>query len=156
MYKRQVGCVWLSFWFQGVVSRTILTNSDITVLRGKMRRQEGLALWFEMLTQAVSIDINLNTEQKFNLLNGEIGLDPAYIVDHGHQDFATDVLRGDRITRVSWRYRRYGRVGASSPWTYTAPRIGAGTDQWPISADTLITLNTTTSIGANWIEWLGS
>ena len=119
--------------------------------REQARRRQGFAFRLEMLTRAVSVNSNLGTEAKFNLLDGEIGLDSGNVFGRMALTLNNDI--GAQTQRSNWSFRRFGSVAASSPFAYTAPTHPTA---WPSTADTTIDIgsNVPSEVTENWIQWL--
>ena len=122
------------------------------------RAQQTVSFRLEMLTKAISADINLDTEAKFNLLNGEIDIKTSDVFSKIDRDAGTAInLNGDRTT---WSFVRLGSVSddqTDPPYQYTAPLSNLAT--WTATADT--TINVSTSVATNlnqgnlyWLTWL--
>ena len=114
-----------------------------------INRKESLWVWLEMLTRVISIDANLENEQKFNLLDGECGLNAGEVIHRSIGSLGGNVYNSDR---ARWNYTRLGSVSSSSPYTYTPPRIG----NYRPTSDSTITIGTDTLTSENWLDWLRS
>ena len=112
----------------------------------------------KMLALTLSIDANLDTEQKFNLLNGEIGYSPHLIGVYLHYlEIWRDLPTSD-ISR--WRFGRLGRIGSAEPWTWL-PSVNS--TQFVYRDNNVAGITFTVSSmparfrdnnGAGWVEWL--
>ena len=116
-----------------------------------MRQIQSFSWWIEMMTRAISIDDNLNSERKFNLLDGESTLQPELLMPRisGFLDGTAPYTSN----RSAWNFRRFGTVEATAPFGYTAPLTSA--TSWVATADTLITL-TGMNVGTHWLTYLRS
>ncbi len=114
--------------------------------------QQGYRAWLEMMANVLSIDANLNTEQKFNLLAGELSIPLLSIAEHGLDPGLRNRVTNNSGNRAAWRFSRWGSVGATDPWTYTPPSVNTGYNR---SVDTLITL-TGAALANTWITWVRS
>lgn len=114
---------------------------------------------FEMLTRALSIDANLNTEAKFNLLAGEIGLD-AYTVA---MRISSSIVSGGGVgslhgaDRGGWQFFRLGSLGTGPAFPYSPPST---TNYIAYTSDVAgITLSgvpaaVSANDGRGWLDWL--
>ena len=116
-------------------------------------------LWMlEMIARAMSIDSNLESEAKFNLLNGmsTLPLDEYVIKMYGFFEPSSTALSDDR---ASWNFRRLGTVLATTPFTYTPPSdtraSPANLPSWVSVADSTITL-TGADVGESWLIYVRS
>ncbi len=142
------------------ISRPLLapaTTADHLLEHGQ--RQETLIYWLEMLTRSISIDINLATEQKFNFLSGECGLDGVEVITKANSLTGSQIYNGSS-SRNGWRYQRLGSIGANTPWTYSPPTGPSWTPQrYDHTITNGIDLRTANAIGAgtlDWVPWLRS
>ena len=147
-------------FYQAGASMPVVTETSHSAIAGATvtehavfaRRNQSLMYWLEMLTRAISNDGNLDTEQKFNLLEGEIGLNIGDVIARLNPIMAATISNSS--PRSSWRYVRLGSVAAASPWGYTAP-----TDPtlWEATLDTSISVGSGVPADAlNWLAWLRS
>ena len=125
----------------------------VTDDREHARRMQGFAFRLEMLTRAISVDSNLSTEGKFNLLVGEVDLDNADIFRKMSLSLNGDIA--DQQPRSGWTFRKFGSVASSSPFKYTAP---TGMTLWSTTADADIDIgsNVPDDVTSNWLLWLRS
>ena len=149
----------LLFYFAGT-SMPVITQTSIDRFTGAIvsaeaefgRRNQSLVYWLEMLTRAVANDDNLNSEAKFNLLNGEISLALGDVVARVDKALA-GTIAGSR-PRSNWNYLRLGSVANASPWAYTAP---TDPTTWNTTSDTSISVGAGVPADAlNWLSWLRS
>ena len=119
------------------------------------RRIQSFWTWLEMLTRAISIDSNLTSEQKFVLLDGEIGLSLWDIFERLDRDLCRQI-RGS-ASRDGWNFRKFGSVSqanSQSPWIYTAP---VQASLWSTTIETNIDIGSSaTATQYNWKNWLRS
>ena len=118
------------------------------------RRMQSYMYWLEMLTRAISVDTNLGTEAKFNLLAGESGLKITDIVPRLPLTLAAAIAPQAAYTQ--WRFQRFGSVGSNTPWPYTAPSTDPGT--WVAVRDTAMEIGASVpaAVTENWFHWLRS
>ena len=131
--------------------RTTAETINITEERELARRQQSLSYWFETLARAISVDANLNTEAKFNLLDGEVGLDTGRVFARMPLTLAASIA-GTR-TRTDWQFHRFGSVAGTSPHAYIAPTHNT---LWGVTRDTGIDIGSAVPapVTENWINWL--
>ena len=117
------------------------------------RRKQNLTFWLEMLTRAISADINLNTEAKFNLLNGEISLPIGSIIRNTNLSLGPTIAGSQ--ARNNWAYFRLGTTAGN---VYTPPHNNNPT--WAHTADTSIDIAGAPPTELNtllyWMTWLRS
>ena len=139
---------------QGVAN----VNADTDILVG--RTNQTFIYWLEMLTRVISIDDNLNTEAKFNLINGDSSLDGNDLIKNiagflnrsGNIFGPTPDYTSDRST---WDFRRLGSVANTSPYGYVPPTLTTHGDfkHWVAIKDTTITL-VGADVGDDWVDYL--
>ena len=126
---------------------------------GEAQHQLSFSHWLEMMARVISIDANFDSEAKFNLLYGDIHLDPyelAFKMSNAGITGTGGAL--ESTTRSAWTgYIRFGTVASSAPFAYTAP-TGAS---WTGSATGVAGLTLTgvptvlsENNGRGWVEWL--
>ena len=72
-------------------------------------RLQSFVFWLEMMTMAVSVDSNFDTERKFNLLNGDSSLSARDVARKAHHVLrGNDPVLGD--DRSTWTFRRLGSL----------------------------------------------
>lgn len=118
------------------------------------RANQSMIFRMEMLTRAISADVNLNTEAKFNLLDGEISLDNWAVFLK--VDRSLNGLINPTGNRNGWLFQRLGSMSGS---TYTAPSINTGS--WTATQDTSINIHSAPPASINnndlaWLTWLRS
>ena len=117
------------------------------------RRKQNLTFWLEMLTRAISADVNLNTEAKFNLLNGEISLPIASVIRNTNLSLGPTIVGSQ--ARNNWAYLRLGTIAGN---VYTPPHNN--NPIWAHTADTTINIGGAPPTELNtilyWMEWLRS
>ena len=115
-------------------------------------RSSAFARYLEMLARGISVDGNYDTELKFNLLDGEVGLNGELIA----RRIAPAVVQSGgalaSTVRSNWQFARLGNVGANTPWTYSPP-TGAS---WTASTDARITMSGVSGNLTDWRTWLRS
>ena len=112
-------------------------NHSYTNQKDHPRANQSMIYRMEMLARAISADVNLDSEAKFNLLDGEISLENWAVflkVDRG-----LNGLINPTGNRTDWRFQRLGSVSSSSPYAYTAPSINTGS--WTATYDTSINIH---------------
>ena len=129
------------------------SNVNITVVKELARRQQGFSFWLETLARAISVDSNLQTEQKFNLLNGELGLSIGNVFKNMPLSLNGDIA--DQHPRSGWDFRRFGSVASSTPWAYTAP---TGQTSWSTTHESTIDIGSSVpdAVTDDWVLWLRS
>ena len=142
-------------WMAGSLNiPAVVANNFVSV-----RTRQEFVFWLEMLARAISVDANLDTERKFNLLNGESTLSPKEIVVRAEGFvFGGNLNTMFTYDRNNWTYRRFGTVAATTPYDYTAPTYTLSDgNPVPVRAtiDSLITLSNTT-VGDSWTQWVRS
>ena len=129
------------------------SNSRLHIVR--LEHERALQSWvfrLEMLARAISADVNLNSEQKFNLLNGEIGLSNVDIFGRVDKSLAGLINQGGG-NRNAWVFHRLGSVAGTAPFAYTPPP--QNTSVWSSTADTSINVTSEPpSEVLDWINWL--
>lgn len=144
-----------------------LINAHLHVITD--RRIQSFLWYLEMITRAISDDQNLNTEAKFNLLNGMTTLDGPLLIKRidyiilewtNPQHNVPPALTTDRST---WTFRRLGSVAATTPFAYTEPVVNnrangvvvaTGTvETWTAVEDTSIRM-THVDVGTSWYNYL--
>ena len=117
------------------------------------RRKQNLTFWLEMLTRAISADVNLNTEAKFNLLNGEISLPIGDVIRNTNLSLGPTITGSD--ARNNWSYLRLGTIAGN---VYTPPQTN--NPIWAHTADTSINIAGAPPTELNtllyWMTWLRS
>ena len=117
-------------------------------------RPQSFVIWLQMMANVISLDANLNSERKFNLLDGELGLDGYDIISKAQSaTFGTAQIANaqNRNNVPGWMYHKFGDVATGTPWKYTAPSAAA----WPATGDTTIVL-TGAALGDTWLDWVRS
>ena len=146
----------LPFYLAGtsmpIITQTVIRqfglNGVISEYARMARRNQSYMYFLESLTRAISNDDNLDSERKFNLLNGEIGLPIGNVIGRIDLNLAGTIAGSN--PRANWTYLRLGSVAASSPWAYSAP---TDPTTWTATSDTLISVGS--GVGADLIDWLG-
>ena len=112
-------------------------------------RIEIMGIWLEMLTGAISIDLNLNNERKFNLLKGECNLQITGLLVGLSGPIARNLPQQivTAFSRSNWNYRKIGDVGGAPNYEYTQTT-------WVPTADSTITMAGSGNIGEDWVTWL--
>ena len=130
-------------WLLGSEYDFINDSNGATNLIGSV---QAFVFWLEMMARAISIDSNLNTLQKFNLLNGESELPGSNII-------AYHTIRSGYLNhnKNGWTFRRFGSIGAAPNYEYTKP-TGM---HWRATQDSIITL-TNPNVGENWVTYIRS
>ena len=123
-------------------------GGSVTEIAAMARRNQSYMYFLEALTRAISNDDNLDSERKFNLLNGEISLPIGNVIGRIDLNLAGTIAGSN--PRANWTYLRLGSVAASSPWAYSAP---TDPTTWTATAETLISIGA--GVGADLIDWLG-
>ena len=127
-------------------------DTDVSELLVHVQRLQAIPYWLEMLTGAISVDANLATEQKFNLLEGESGLSVLEVLQKTGTTFAHNIDgSGNRDT---FTFRSLGSVASSSPWKYTAPSGGTWADR--DASSTISMSGSQAGAGIDWVSWLRS
>ena len=142
-------------WMAGSLSAPATNVNNFLVVS----RRQSFVFWLEMLTRAISIDGNLDTERKFNLLNGESTLDVKDVLPR-IEGFVNDVGANVEYdySRTNWNYRRLGSIPAVSPYNYNPPTYtlqNGNPVRVQAQVDSLITLSNDT-VGDSWTDWLRS
>lgn len=126
---------------------------------GEVAHQQAFSHWLEMLVRAIALDANLQTEARFNLLDGDIGLDCyelAYKINNTGITSTGAPL--ESTTRSNWtQYVRLGSVATRSPYAYTPPSGASWTgSSTGVAGLTLSGLPSrlTENNGRGWIDWL--
>jgi len=117
-------------------------------------RPQSFVIWLQMMANVISLNANLNSERKFNLLVGELELGGRDVIANAQSaSFGTaQIARSDvRNNVAAWSFHKFGDVSVGSPWTYTKPSAA----MWPATTDTTIIL-TGAALGDNWIGWVRS
>ena len=103
----------------------------------------------EMLTRAISIDANLNTQAKFNLLEGMANINLGDMVSGINNALVVSITNRTRSSN-RWTFYRIGNVGGAPTYTYSR---SSWTD---IGTHSDIVLTTAENIGNDWQAWLRS
>ena len=149
---------YLGAWEEAHVADDSNSSGTVTYFIQLMAKIQGYMRRMKMLALTLSIDANLDTEQKFNLLNGEIGYDPHLIGLHLHYIEVLNDLSSSRLS--SWRFGRLGRIGRTEPWTWL-PSVNS--TQFVYRENNVAGITFTVSSmpqrlrdnnGAAWLEWL--
>lgn len=134
-----------------------MTGSIGTALRNIVNliaRPQSFAIWLEMMANVISIDANLNSERKFNLLAGELELGGRdVIVKAQSASFGTAQIASESVRQnvANWKFHRFGNVATGSPWAYSKPTASA----WPATEETTIVL-TGAALGEDWLSYIRS
>ena len=136
-----------SMW---LVGEHINAADDAGTLLAHVQRLQIIPYWLKMLTIAISVNSNLASEQKFNLLEGECLLN-AGIVSASANSLLADQIDGGATNHVrTLNYRKLGDVAGSSPWKYTQ-------SSWTPEPDTTIMMTPSTIPSTqDWLTWLRS
>ena len=114
---------------------------------------------FEMLARAISIDANFDTQAKFNLLAGEIGLDAYTVATH----LSDQVIAGGGVgplhseTRTDWQFFRLGSLGTGPAFSYSPPSTLTYTAYTSSVAGITLTgvpAAVSANDGRGWLDWL--
>ena len=126
----------------------------ITQNKDQARGMQSFIFRQEMLARAISADINLDSEAKFNLLEGEINLSNNDVFVKLNR--STNGLIAQSGNRNAWNFVRLGSVSATSPYKYTPPT--ANTATWTGTADISINVSSapSTEVTDDWMQWLRS
>lgn len=108
-----------------------------------------LSYFPEMLARAISVDANLNTEAKFNLLEGMANLNLGELVANINNAMVVAISNRTRDSE-RWSFYRIGNVGSAAPFAYTRG------DWTHVDHSTTITMTGSSSIGTDWQAWLRS
>ena len=131
----------------------------IWLIENSAEEQSAFVRRLEMLTRALSSDANLNTEAKFNLLAGEIGLDAYTVATH----ISSGIVSGGGVgqlhsdNRDNWQFFRLGAIGTGPAFPYSPPST---TNYIAYTSDVAgITLSgVSAAVSANdgrgWLDWL--
>ena len=132
-------------------------DNNVTIIQDldHPRRMQGFAFRLETLTRAISVDSNLTDERKFNLLDGEIGLDNGDVFSKMDRAVAGTIFNSSK-PRSGWNFVRLGNAAATSPFAYTPPVQNTAT--WNATADATIEIHTGVpqAVEDNWKLWLRS
>ena len=128
------------------------STEDPTLNRDYLVGQQGYRAWLQLIANVISLDANLNTEQKFNLLAGELSINLLDIAQNGLDSGLRDRIMNGNNNPANWRFTRWGRIASSSPWNYSAPDFLSGFNK---TLEPLIVL-TGANLGNNWINWVRS
>ena len=147
---------WLNWTFGrhvnwGTTYGNSLTAARLNVLDDIIARPGSYMIFLEMMANIVSLDANLDSEQKFNLINGNLSLaarDLFILPDRNYYGTNNIHGRGGDRPVAEWTIRIFGAVAAVSPWAFTR------TD-WSDRENTLLTLSGA-ALGDTWIEWARS
>lgn len=101
----------------------------------------------EMLARAISVDSNLATQAKFNLLEGMAQINLGEMVSGINNALVVAITNRTRNSN-SWTFYRIGNVGSAPTYTYTRP------DWNHVDHSTEITMAGTASIGTDWQSYL--
>ena len=144
----------LPMWSLGMVHSPVASNATLLQIAGYLKRIEIISYWLEMLTGAISVDVNLNSEQKFNLLKGECELSVRLIArnlpdggTYGAQSISRAIFNFS--SRNSYTYFKIGDVGGAPDYQYTRTNWLAVPSTNPV-----ITMNGSADIGMDWVTWL--
>ena len=127
-------------------------SDSLNNIRDYFDKQRCYNLWLRMWANVISIDANFDTEQKFNLMNGELNLTPFNIISHAMTGTARTRIFNNSGNPASWSFIRFGSVASSQPWAYTPATINTG---FTARLEPLITL-TGAALGDNWIDYVRS
>lgn len=122
-------------------------DTDVNLLLTHVQSLQNLSYYPEMLTRAISVDANLNSERKFNLLHGMASLNLGELISNSTTRLLPHSLVNNSDSRNNWAFQRIGAAAATSPFAYTR------TD-WTYAADTSIVMTGSASIGDDWQAWL--
>ena len=144
-----------NIWLAGVVQdyahvdfRNPINTYTNRIFTQQMRWVDRIIL-LQMWANVISINDNLNTEQKFNLINGNLSLDPYDMYFEPSPSANTGVSISSTNANVSnWTFKCFGTVGSSSPWTYTRTN-------WNLNTNSIITM-TGAALGNTWPNWVRS
>ena len=135
--------------------------TDASTNMARSRRLQSFLLMLEMVAMAISVDVNLNTEQKFNLLNGMTTLERDVVASRIDRmvNGESGQPRPLSTDRSAWTFRRLGNVNATSPFTYTEPTAvtisGLGLTWNVVEDSTLINLSGF-DVGGDWVNYVRS
>lgn len=144
-------------YLQWLAGGTVSTRNDedATELLEEIQRLQTLSYFPEMLARAVSIDSNLNTQAKFNLLLGMSQLNLGQVMARAPRLLSVSLSTqsgqsNPTDNRNNWSFQRIGDVAGSSPFAYTAP----SGNTWSAAAESTITMSGSSAIGDDWQAWL--
>lgn len=124
-------------------------RNSIEEIANLIARPESFVIWLEMMTNAVHNVANFNSEEKFNLLHGELSLNKDDLTTKPVATYGTAQIRQNHTDVSSWSFHRFGNVGAAPTYKYSAPTA----TQWPAATDTRIDLSSST-LGNTWRQWI--
>ena len=116
------------------------------------RRLQSFAFWLEMLTRAISVDTNLQSELIFNLLDGDSGLDSSDFFSYINANLGA--LINNNAPRTGWSFQGLGTVMSTTPFTYTKPTRPS----WASTAQAAVHIGSRvpSAVTDNWLSWLRS
>ena len=130
-------------------------GADAGIVIDNIQKSQSFIFWMELMTRAISIDSNFDSEMKFNLLNGDTTL-PIIEVSSKMINFFDGQNPKIGADRSAWTFRRLGTVSSQSPFTYTKPVGGSGQlNEWSSTHDLTCTL-TGADVGDSWLKYLRS
>ena len=135
-------------------------DTDVNALLLHLQGFQTLSYYPEMLARAISVDANLNSERKFNLLFGMASLDLGEVMASSATRLLADYVSstaGNGATnttdRDQWTFMRIGQAAATSPFAYARSNYNMTAET---GGSRLITMNGSSSIGTDWQAWLRS
>ena len=124
-------------------------RDSIGEIANLIARPESFVIWLEMMANAVHNTTNFNSEEKFNLLHGELTLNKDDLTTKPVATYGTAQIRQNHTDVSSWSFHRFGNVGAAPTYKYGAPTA----NQWPAESDSRIVL-TGSTLGNTWRQWI--
>ena len=128
-------------------------KSFLELLMPIIERPKSFVIWLEMWANLLFNDANFDTEQKFNLMNGELSRNFYDLIEKPtNADYGTTDIRSTSTDRTSWKIQVFGSVDATTPWDYNPPTATT----WPNTANTLLVMPSTTIENNRWEDYIRS
>ena len=134
------------------VSQSNTIANILTSIANSIARPRSFVIWLEMWANIISNDGNYDSELKFNLMDGELGLSLYDLVEKPmNPAYGTAQIQGGSTVRSNWHVRIFGTIGNTAPYKYTEPTATA----WPTTTTTHLAMPSTT-VGRNWEDYIRS
>ena len=140
---------------KGLTTSTGTADRAIDVIN-YMRTIQVFVRWYKLLALTLSIDVCLNTERKFNLINGQLDLNPEDI-KVGLEETFIHVPPINLAVITGWRFEGFGTVAATEPWAFSH----TGNTYTFLNHQGVIGFNAASlssrlraNNGAEWLNWL--
>ena len=131
------------------------TNQKIlTAIGNSIARPRSFVIWLEMWANIISNSANYDSLQKFNLMNGELGLSLYDLVEKPtNPAYGTGQIQAGTTVRSNWSIHVFGTLGAAPDYEYMPPTATTWDES---STNASILAMPSTTVGRNWEDYIRS